>query len=66
MSLIGTCLEPGCTTKCIGLFCVAHDSPPQREFPRGRPWPRQPTVNEPVARASAPAKKALTPVRPAA
>jgi hypothetical protein len=66
MSLIGTCLEPGCSTKCIGLFCVAHDSPPEREFPRGRPWPRQPIVSEPVERAKTSAKAALTSVRPAA
>jgi hypothetical protein len=66
MSLIGTCIEPGCSTKCIGLFCVAHDSPPTREFPRGRPWPLQPVVAEPPLRVAAPNEPVLTPVRPAA
>jgi hypothetical protein len=39
MGMISRCIEPGCTTLCIGLFCVAHDAVPQVEFPRGRPWP---------------------------
>ena len=37
--MISTCIEPGCSTLCIGLFCIEHDARPQVEFPRGRPWP---------------------------
>jgi hypothetical protein len=68
MPLIATCIEPGCSTKCIGLFCVAHDSPPAREFPRGRPWPGQSVAvaTESAAHVAEPDETVLTPVRPAA
>jgi hypothetical protein len=49
MGMISRCIEPGCTTLCIGLFCVAHDAVPQVEFPRGRPWPPAGTTQAPEA-----------------
>jgi len=39
MPVITTCIEPGCGTLCMGLFCIEHDARPQADFPRGRPWP---------------------------
>jgi hypothetical protein len=66
MAVISTCIEPGCSTLCIGLFCVEHDARPQVEFPRGRPWPplgviRPPAVVLPVVVV----EPALASVRPA-
>jgi hypothetical protein len=68
MSLINPCIEPGCSTLCMGLFCVKHDAAPEREFPRGRPWPplrAAQAVEVSAALAVAP-KTVLTAVRPAA
>ncbi len=72
--MISTCVEPGCSTLCIGLFCIEHDARPQVEFPRGRPWPplgvlQTPTATSSVLRSGVP-EPALTgavgSVRPAA
>jgi len=52
MSMIGPCLEPGCSTLCMGLFCIAHEPRPELPFPRGRPWPPVPRT---AAGAPAPA-----------
>jgi len=68
MSVIGTCIEPGCTTLCMGLFCIEHDARPQADFPRGRPWPpaqRYAGATVVPVLADAP-ERALTTVRPAA
>src|SRR5215831_18558946 len=69
MSVISTCIEPGCSTLCIGLFCIEHDARPQVDFPRGQPWPPLGIVQA----AAAPMLSAVTPepalagaVRPAA
>jgi len=64
MSLVNPCIEPGCSTLCIGLFCVAHDAPPQQEFPRGRPWPPLRIAETTASRASG--QTVLVAVRPAA
>jgi hypothetical protein len=69
MPVINQCIEPGCSTLCIGLFCVQHDVRPVVEFQRGRPWPPQPkprTKVATVAAAAGPPEPALTSVRPAA
>jgi len=67
--MISTCIEPGCSTLCIGLFCIEHNARPQVEFPRGRPWPPLGVVQSAVT----PTLPAVTPetvlagaVRPAA
>jgi hypothetical protein len=52
MSMISTCVEPGCSTLCIGLFCIEHDARPQVEFPRGRPWPPLGVLQPPAATSS--------------
>jgi hypothetical protein len=36
--LLTTCVEPGCTTLCMGGRCVEHDRPRTRVFVRGRPF----------------------------
>jgi hypothetical protein len=64
MGMISRCIEPGCTTLCIGLFCVAHDAVPQVEFPRGRPWPPSGTA-QPANAAPAVAEPVLETVTPA-
>jgi hypothetical protein len=68
MPVISTCIEPGCSTLCIGLFCVAHDATPRVMYTRGRPWPPVSVVEPvaPVVRASAPAPVLSAAVRPAA
>ena len=68
MSVISTCIEPGCSTLCIGLFCVAHDARPQVEYTRGRPWPPASAVGalSPVVRAPEPVPVLSAAVRPAA
>lgn len=39
VSMLQVCSEPGCSTRTIGAFCVAHEpAAPQRVFPRGRPY----------------------------
>ena len=72
MAVISRCIEPGCTTLCIGLFCIAHDAPPQIEFPRGRPWPpvgaaqASPTVAPPAHPFEpTPVLTGVTPISPA-
>jgi hypothetical protein len=70
MPMINPCIEPGCSTLCMGLFCIEHDARPQADFPRGRPWPPvarapQATVVSVPAFEDAPAP-ALVSVRPAA
>ena len=68
--MINPCIEPGCSTLCMGLFCIEHDARPQADFPRGRPWP--PAARIPHASVVAvPAFEdepapVLTSVRPAA
>jgi len=42
--MISACIEPGCSTLCMGLFCIVHDPKPARVFPRGRPWPARSAV----------------------
>ena len=37
--MISPCAEAGCSMLCIGLFCIAHAPRPDRDLPRGRPWP---------------------------
>jgi hypothetical protein len=64
MGMISRCIEPGCTTLCIGLFCVEHDAVPQVEFPRGRPWP--PDGKAQLTEASRAAEPVLETVTPAA
>ena len=67
--MISTCIEPGCSTLCIGLFCVEHDALPQVEFPRGRPWPPLGVVQTavPAALSAATTEPVLAAaVRPAA
>jgi hypothetical protein len=70
MPVITTCIEPGCGTLCMGLFCIEHDARPQVDFPRGRPWPpasrvlHAPVVPVPVGTGAS--ETALTSVRPAA
>ncbi len=61
--MIRMCIEPGCTTLCIGLFCVAHDAVPQVEFPRGRPWPPSGTAQsgESGRAATEPVLETVTP-----
>jgi hypothetical protein len=71
MSVISTCIEPGCTTWCIGLFCIKHDAQPQVEFPRGRPWPpravaAKQAIGPTAVRVSAPNPLLATAVRPGA
>jgi hypothetical protein len=70
MSMISTCIEPGCSTLCIGLFCIGHDALPQVEFPRGRPWPPlevvRAAVAEPILCVAAPEPALAGVVRPAA
>jgi len=69
MPVINTCIEPGCSTLCIGLFCVQHDAPTQVEFPRGRPWPPLGVLQAQAARSDVPEPAlagALAPVSPAA
>jgi hypothetical protein len=73
MSMISTCIEPGCSTLCIGLFCVAHDARPTVEYPRGRPWPpaRVPGASVAAPQVHLPATgpeiaSSLIPVSPAA
>ena len=62
MGMISRCIEPGCTTLCIGLFCVAHDAVPQVDFPRGRPWPPSATVQPgKTGRAAEPVLQTVTP-----
>ena len=51
--MISTCVEPGCSTLCIGLFCIEHDARPQVEFPRGRPWPPLGVLQVPAVTSSA-------------
>jgi hypothetical protein len=69
MPVIDTCIEPGCSTLCMGLFCIEHDARPEADFPRGRPWP--PGLHAPYVAvvpevvAETP-ETALTIVRPAA
>lgn len=69
--MIGPCIEPGCSTLCMGLFCVKHDARPQVDFPRGRPWPAAPRAREAsvagvafpaLAEAAEPALTTVTPV----
>jgi hypothetical protein len=71
--MISTCVEPGCSTLCIGLFCIEHDARPQVEFPRGRPWPPLSVLQAPavtsVLRTGVPEPAltgAVSSVRPAA
>ena len=68
--MISTCIEPGCPTLCIGLFCIEHDARPQVEFPRGRPWPPLEGVRvaamEPTLSVVAPQPVLAGAVRPAA
>jgi hypothetical protein len=69
MSVISQCIEPGCSTLCIGMFCVQHDARPVVDFPRGRPWPPQPRLPSAamtVPVASGAPKAALMSVLPAA
>jgi hypothetical protein len=70
MSMISTCIEPGCSTLCIGLFCIEHDARPQVEFPRGRPWPPlgvvRAAVAEPMLAVASPEPALAGVVRPAA
>jgi len=67
MSLINPCIEPGCSTLCIGLFCVKHDAAPDVEFPRGRPWPPAAARSAEISTALAVSPKTvLAAVRPAA
>jgi hypothetical protein len=65
MGMISRCIEPGCTTLCIGLFCVAHDAVPDREFPRGRPWPSS-DAGQPAEAVGLAAEAVLETVTPAA
>lgn len=58
--MISTCVEPGCSTLCIGLFCIEHDARPQVEFPRGRPWPPLGVLQAPASARSGFAEPALT------
>jgi hypothetical protein len=70
MPVISTCIEPGCSTLCIGLFCVVHDATPQVMYTRGRPWPPASAAEpaEPISpvRASVPEPVLSAAVRPAA
>jgi hypothetical protein len=76
MPVITTCIEPGCSTLCMGLFCIQHDARPVADFPRGRPWPpaaRAPRatvvpvqVHVQVPVAAGTPETELTSVRPAA
>jgi hypothetical protein len=71
MSLINPCIEPGCSTLCIGLFCIRHDTQPQIEFARGRPWPPPQALRAVVVPVQAQpslsgAETALAAVNPAA
>jgi len=38
--LLAPCTHPGCGTLTIGRFCVGHEAPVVRTFPRGRPYRR--------------------------
>lgn len=65
--MISPCIEPGCTTLCMGLFCIEHDAEPSIEFPRGRPWPPARRAAQPEAPLiTAVPKLVRVPVRPAA
>jgi hypothetical protein len=70
MTVITTCIEPGCSTLCMGLFCIDHDAAPVADFPRGRPWPpasrgsRAAVVPVPVVAEAT--EIVLTAIRPAA
>lgn len=67
MPVISACIEPGCSTLCMGLFCIEHDAKPLIDFPRGRPWP--PAVPDLHSALPAPvvvSELVLTSVRPAA
>ena len=67
MPVINACIEPGCSTLCMGLFCIEHDAKPQTDFPRGRPWP--PAVPDPHSALPMPVavpELVLTSVRPVA
>jgi len=57
MATISPCLEPGCSTLCVGLLCIAHEPKrPDVLYPRGRPWPpvNGPRVRTPGAEPEAP------------
>jgi len=41
MQILRTCADPGCSTLCMGFFCIAHDRKETRTFVRGRPFLRQ-------------------------
>ncbi len=58
--MISSCVEPGCSTLCIGLFCIEHDARPQVEFPRGRPWPPLGVLQTPSAALSGAPEPSLT------
>jgi len=66
MPVISACIEPGCSTLCMGLFCIEHDARPEIEFPRGRPWPPAEVGLHASPAAVAAAEPVLTLVRPAA
>jgi len=39
MPMISRCMEPGCSTIAMGVFCIVHTPKTNRVFVRGRPWP---------------------------
>ena len=57
--MISPCIEPDCSTLCMGLFCITHAPKPTREFPLGRPWPPLAMLAE--ARTHIPEARALVP-----
>ena len=67
MPMITTCIEPGCATLCMGLFCIKHDVVPVVDFPRGRPWPpASRALAAPVLTVAEPIEPALVSIKPAA
>ena len=67
--MISACIEPGCSILCLGLFCINHAPKPDREFPRGRPWPPLAVLGETralVPRVAVAQRAMLTPVPPSA
>ena len=45
--MLVVCSEPGCTTLTMGGTCVAHDPPVTIVFPRGRPFLRARSDEQP-------------------
>jgi hypothetical protein len=67
--MISPCIEPGCSTLCMGLFCINHQPKPDREFPRGRPWPPLSVLTDArvlVPKVTVAQPAGLTPAQPSA